>query len=130
MQCHEVQVKLSAYYDAELPTDQQVAVEVHLESCSKCTARLAEIRRLSQTASTLPEPTPPRQLWKKVEDTLKSRTDVRSSDWSRRWWRSPSALIAAAAFLLLAAGLGIYFDRQNHTNHDRSEEHTSELQSH
>jgi disulfide bond formation protein DsbB len=118
MKCHDVRAILSAYHDAEVPTDQQIVVEVHLESCSECAARLAEIRRLSHTASTLPQPTPPRQLWKKVEGALKSGTDLRSSGWSRRWWRSPAALIAAVAFLLLAAGLGIYFDRQDHTNHD------------
>ncbi|WP_157935371.1 anti-sigma factor family protein [Kyrpidia spormannii] len=47
MQCREVQERLSAHLDGELPEEEETAVATHLAHCPVCRIRLAELRSAS-----------------------------------------------------------------------------------
>lgn len=46
--------RLSEYLDGELGPDERDALEAHLDGCTACTATLAELRRVAETARALP----------------------------------------------------------------------------
>jgi anti-sigma factor RsiW len=61
---------MSAYYDQELASDMQLEVRRHLVECAKCAHAVAEFQRLSHLATRLPVPTPPVDLWARIESAL------------------------------------------------------------
>lgn len=69
MNCSEVQQRLSAYFDRELPTDVHQALAEHLDQCSECAAQLAGFQRLSSMAGNLTAPEPP-DMWAELERQL------------------------------------------------------------
>ncbi|WP_169307930.1 anti-sigma factor family protein [Kyrpidia tusciae] len=47
MECREVQERLSAHLDGELPEEEETAVTTHLAHCRACRSRLGELRSVS-----------------------------------------------------------------------------------
>ena len=45
--------RLSDYLDGDLPDNERVALEAHLDGCAECTAVLDDLRRVVQRARTL-----------------------------------------------------------------------------
>jgi hypothetical protein len=46
--CHSARVILEAFHDAELPVDEQVALDAHLRWCETCRARVEDFRLIGQ----------------------------------------------------------------------------------
>jgi len=61
-----VRAQLSAYLDAALGAAERGAVEAHLDSCSDCRARLAELKATASLIGALPELVPSRRLVPRV----------------------------------------------------------------
>jgi anti-sigma factor RsiW len=60
----EVQARLSAFHDGDLPDVERKAVEGHLARCDDCLVELAAIGELIERAGALPRSmAPPRDLW-------------------------------------------------------------------
>ncbi len=73
MECRKAHSLLSGHHGGELQINERVALEVHLESCPQCAAKLAELRRLSQLASNLNKPEPSQHLRDRVLQLPPSR---------------------------------------------------------
>jgi anti-sigma factor RsiW len=73
MKCRQVQKRLSAFQDGELNTQEQERVNDHLESCSACRERYAEMEKIWQALGDfkeiLPEPGFYGQLVKKINES-------------------------------------------------------------
>ncbi|WP_369019323.1 zf-HC2 domain-containing protein [Thermatribacter velox] len=48
MNCPEVQNKLSAFLDQELPIDEYQAIKTHLKQCSLCTSEMLKVQRMKR----------------------------------------------------------------------------------
>jgi anti-sigma factor RsiW len=68
--CGSVQEQLSAFHDGELSPDVRAAVARHIEGCSECSRRLAELRELSRITAELPTPEIPPEVWQRIEQKL------------------------------------------------------------
>lgn len=70
MNCTTTERLISAYYDQELAPDVRAELSRHLAGCGRCTQAVAEFQRLSHLATHLPDPTPPADLWHRIEREL------------------------------------------------------------
>jgi len=101
MTCAELDTRLDAYLDGDLPPAEHVAVENHLATCSACAALHTDLVALRERARAVPrEVPPPPAVWAALErlTTRDSRLSTRAaprSPWSP--WH-----LAAAAVLLVA----------------------------
>jgi anti-sigma factor RsiW len=93
LKCEEVQERLSAWLDGELPEEAMAAVEVHLAGCAFCRREVARFRALDEALGALPAPVPPHL----AERVLAVQPRPR-----RPWWQS----LALAASLILGIVLG------------------------
>ncbi len=59
MRCRECELLLWAYVDDELPDDQRLTVERHLDSCSRCSRSLDQLRAFPIQKNRLQVITPP-----------------------------------------------------------------------
>jgi len=94
---HPESESLSEYLDDTLSESERSEVERHLGDCSRCSGLLAELRRVAESARTLPGVSPDHDLWPGVERRL---GDAPAPD--SRWIR---ALVAVAAVLVVATGV-------------------------
>lgn len=117
MNCQEALVLLSTYHDGELPADQRIALEVHLESCPRCAAELGELHRLSELASTLEDPPPPRPWGDRVREQRQPRHgDARTS--KRGTYAAITALSVVAATVAIVIGIAAPWRHREHVEHD------------
>jgi len=89
--------RLSAFLDGDLPAAELQLVRQHVEGCSACAGRVAELRALAGAARGLDAPEPPPTLWPAIAGEL----DRRPWPWS---WRpfAAGALAGAAAVAAVA----------------------------
>lgn len=117
MQCENAQGLLSTYHDGELPAEQRIALEVHLESCPQCTAALSELRRLSDLASNLEDPQPPSELSDRIfERRQPNHGDVRTS--KRGIYATIAALSVVAATVAIVIGIAAPWRHRGHVGHE------------
>lgn len=100
--CSEVEQKLSAFVDSELPQLERLGIELHLESCVACRR---EFELLTEASSFLREegrnvPSPP--AWESVRNSLTASREPRLT-WNR--WTGFERAIAASIGLFVLAGL-------------------------
>jgi len=95
--------RLSEYADGELPADERVELERHLETCGECRATVGDLGRLRDLAGALADGEPPRDLWPGIEARIGG--EARVLPLTRRWTFTLPQLAAAAA-LLVAVGAG------------------------
>jgi anti-sigma factor RsiW len=76
--------RLSEYLDGELPVADQAALEVHLETCSDCSAVLADLRRVVARARSMDVEAPRRDLWPAIATRI-GATPIRATRVERRW---------------------------------------------
>jgi hypothetical protein len=101
--CATVRRYLSAYHDGELGTDDLAVVSRHLEDCSECSARLAEIRDLSDLAKRLPSPAVPAGIWTQIDERLRDTPTGRQGSFAHVFRRRRIRVALAAAALGLVA---------------------------
>lgn len=101
MKCPQVQKRLSAFQDGELTSQEKERISRHLESCSVCRERYAEMEKAWQALGDLkeipPEPGFYGQLVKKINDSYETRSPV-GFQWLFQFFSSPWV----ASTLLLA----------------------------
>jgi len=102
--CHDLQEPLSAYLDGELDADQSCAVWRHLVSCSDCTLRLAQMRRLQEQVRALPAPPLPPFLGLRLR-VAASRYSVRAEQFEYLKMRF-QGLVRALAVPAVAGMMG------------------------
>lgn len=92
---HPAEANLQAYLDEELEGEQRRAVEAHLEACSSCQQRLAELVTLFEQLQAMPERSLSQDLSGQVVAAVRAR-------------RRESTLVARLAWAeaLVVAGLG------------------------
>ena len=98
--CAKVDELLSGYLDGELTQKDRQRVDLHLEGCTRCQARLRELDTLSASVGRLRDDMDPedREQWRKVMDNAFDRT-VRGIGW----------LLLVGAVLLLVGYAGYEF---------------------
>lgn len=107
MNCSDVQARLSAYHDSELPKEEAAQVAAHLAQCSSCAAELATFEQLSGLSRKLTDPPVPTYMWEELE--VKFREGGERVPILRRFMPIgvPGVRLALAATLLIAVGVGV-----------------------
>jgi anti-sigma factor RsiW len=107
MKCDEVNRRLDASIDGELNASERDEVREHVGACAACAAEEEKLRRLVEAARALPrEIAPGRDLWPGIARRIQASTVVAGEFGARRAaWRQGRAWLAAAAVLVVAAGL-------------------------
>ena len=94
MKCSQVQKRLSAFQDGELNPQEQERVSDHLESCSACRERYAEMEKVWQALGDfkemLPEPGFYGQLVKRINESNETRFPA-GLQWLFQFFSSPWA---------------------------------------
>jgi hypothetical protein len=94
MKHEDWQQLVSAYCDGEVTPEERARVEAHLAECAECAEALAAYRRLGQAIRALPQGTPSRTLWFRIQEGLARPARP-------LWWRLLP--VASAAVVLLVA---------------------------
>jgi anti-sigma factor RsiW len=112
--------RLSEYVDGELPDNERVALEAHLQDCDRCTAILSELERVIRRAQSLPPMTPANDLWPAIargigatppqSDTVVDLASRRGR--TRRWAFSLPQLAAAGIALMTLSGSAVWLLRE------------------
>lgn len=113
MNCTEVQTRLSAFYDDELPAEEAARVAAHLSNCTVCGSEFATFGQLSGLSQQLSDPQVPSDLWDEIQSRLDSHTDVYTYTepkyvlpHSLKGVRLTSRVLALAATILVVVGIG------------------------
>lgn len=127
MNCSEVKERLSAYHDGELPPEEAAQVAAHLADCSSCAEELASFEHLSGLSRRLTDPPVPAHLWDELQAQLDAGEISKVLPWQPWPTRIPGTLVALAAAVLLALGVGIFFSTPRHA--DENEQLTANFAS-
>ena len=108
MKCSQIQKRLSAFQDGELNFQERERVSDHLESCSACRERYAELesvwQALGNSKEILPDPGFYRQLVKKINESNRA-----SSPTGFRWlFQGFSSSWATSTLLIIGILIGAY----------------------
>jgi len=76
--CSEVQSRLSAHHDGELPPTEVARVTAHVADCPSCAAELASFDRLSGLSRRLTDPPVPAHLWEELRSKLDASAEPRT----------------------------------------------------
>jgi hypothetical protein len=98
---------MSAYHDRELSPDEAAQVAAHLADCSSCAEELTSFVQLSGLSRRLTDPPVPAHLWEDVQSKLRGTTRPFTMLDRFAWNHIPSRLIALAATILVAVGIGV-----------------------
>jgi Putative zinc-finger len=106
-QCREIQTELSAYIDNELPMTARATVEQHVQGCSTCRERLADLKQLAIGVMALPklQPVPGflADVRGKIEGTAKRHPKAwRDYLFRPLWLKVPLEALAVVAIVLIA----------------------------
>ena len=80
MNCHEYEADLGDYVDRSIPAARAGALEVHLASCARCRALVADFRTLHTVASSLERRIPPEHVWTRIAASVNQEAAPRA------WW--------------------------------------------
>ena len=106
MTCPASDVDIGDYVDGTLPPDRVVALDVHLESCARCRALVADFKTLRSAAASLDRRNAPPGVWTRVAAGINAEEHGRGGWFA---WASPitpwrSAVAASILVALLAGG--------------------------
>lgn len=107
MICESVRELLSAFYDRELPTDREVEVRAHVETCPDCARRLVEFGQLTKLTTQLRNPIVPAETWPAIESALDDPQGRRVGVFAGGLPRRSRFVVAAS--LILVASIAIVF---------------------
>lgn len=108
MKCSQVQKRLSAFQDGELNPRERGRVSHHLESCSACRERFAEMEKVWQALGgfkeIIPQPGFYGQLVKKINESSETRSPM-GFQWLFQFFSSPWA---TSTLLIVGILLGTF----------------------
>jgi hypothetical protein len=125
MMCSQAKELMAAYWQRELASQEQTALEKHVETCAECGAEMAALGALWERLAHLPAPEPSQALhgrWQSTFETLvdSNRDSNSNKSVSRTWsfanfWPSNPLWQAAVALACLLIGLlaGINLPRRS-----------------
>jgi anti-sigma factor RsiW len=94
MDCRSVIYALSDYVDGLLAQSEAQQVESHLRRCQPCLAVRADLQEIRRAASELPQHTPPRALWARIQQEIEQGGLVQTASPALRapaktpsWWQ-------------------------------------------
>jgi anti-sigma factor RsiW len=103
--------QLSDYLDGELPANERVALEAHLQTCDDCSEVLDQLRQVLAQARTLGGVPPERDLWTGIAQRIGATPGRKAGGElpfrpraARRWSFSIPQLAAAAIALMSLSG--------------------------
>lgn len=105
MKCHEINARLSEYFDEELSSKLARAVREHIQSCEKCAAELSSFEKLSKFVAALEVAIPASGNWDRIAAELDKSNNPSVA---KRWFGFPGRL-AAGVGLAIAASLVLMF---------------------
>jgi anti-sigma factor RsiW len=110
--CEQTEARLSDYLDGFLQPTEQIAFDLHVNSCERCTPLVAGVSHVLGTLHTLEQVEPSPQL---VGSILTATLGPQSWRNAKRWLRnlqSPrfvySAVSVAATFIVILASSGVF----------------------
>ena len=111
---------MSAYLDAELSIAERQGIAAHLDGCAACAELLAGFQSLSVVAKDFDAPSPPSDLWRRIETSLDDARPqiVALESPNQRWRRHVPASWSTAAAILLVATAAIWSSRGVWNGHD------------
>lgn len=99
--------RLSDYLDGDLPDNERVALEAHLDGCAECTAVLDDLRRIVQRARTISPAPPTVDLWPAIARRIGARAPRQPDVIELSSHRKPGRRWAFSLPQLAAAGLAL-----------------------
>lgn len=109
MNCSELQERLSAFIDGELPAPECEEVTAHVQACGDCAESVEFAKTLSVQTRSLADPVAPPELWAGIESRLlgPATPAVEGTPRGERR-RLPMPYLALAASILVAVGMGFW----------------------
>lgn len=107
MVCNDIHERLGAFFDAEVPRDEEARIRDHIAVCTACSAELDDLRMLSTSLAPEVEIAVPEELWPSIERRLHTKgTQVGRA--RPFWHRFPLGVrfATAAAIVLVAGAIG------------------------
>jgi anti-sigma factor (TIGR02949 family) len=107
MHCNEIETRLDAYIDGEMPAEEITALEIHLNECSACRRELKARRKLRRLFSGQPRVTAPPGLLERIVAAAGEegdRTEHLAGSPDLRWWRRarwPLVFVGAASLVFV-----------------------------
>lgn len=100
MNCHEIEIELSAYLDGELNPAEAESVEAHLAECERCRGQLEQLRAARAAFRALAPTAATATLRRQVMSA--ARTTPLPRQRRRLWWAPAAAAATVAMWLFLA----------------------------
>jgi anti-sigma factor RsiW len=107
--------RLSEYVDDELPDNERIALEAHLQTCVHCTTIVGDLRRVIRRARMLREQAPAHDLWPGIARRIGATpapvadtVDLTARRRIRRWSFSLPQLAAAGIALMMVSGGAVW----------------------
>ena len=118
--------RLSEYLDGELPEDDRIALEAHLQSCAECSGIVVDLRRVVRRARTLKPQAPTSDLWPAIAQRIGAKpptgaiVDLASRRAMPRRWAFSLPQLAAAGIALMTVSGGTAWMLSNSAQPDSS----------
>lgn len=71
MKCADIEKRLSAYIENDIPSHERLMVEEHLKSCPQCSKSLADLRKAIERVKSVEKMEPPAWLTQKIMTKIK-----------------------------------------------------------
>lgn len=98
---HHIEDRIDDYFDDTLSSDDRVAFEAHLDSCSDCRALVQSYTVLFDGVKNIPESVEPQaDLWHSIEDRLDTKPAVAPRNTNLRLVAGALAAAAVVAFVV------------------------------
>lgn len=120
MNCQETRESMSAFYDGELPPEQESMMSDHIDGCKSCAEELSDFNSLSAMTKERRPSEPPAEMWSDIERVLDSGESVQRVELARQSNRRVAMLFVVAATVLVAIGVSwiVYQKTHDHGSHD------------
>ncbi|HOW42409.1 MAG TPA: zf-HC2 domain-containing protein [Candidatus Omnitrophota bacterium] len=107
MECPQAKELLSQYLDDMLEPQEKAQLEQHLEACSACKDKLAQLKRYAGTMAALPKVKAPADFLEKVQERIERRSEFESV--IRGFFKpSPMKTKVAALAMVMFAMIAVY----------------------